>query len=91
MVDLELELYSTAACHLCEVAESLLASVVQQLSQPCQCYIVDIADDDALLERYGTQIPVLRRCDSGAELCWPFDAPQLLTFLDQMPVPLAPV
>lgn len=82
MSDPELELYSTSACHLCEQAEALLALTLPQARLAWQCYVVDIADDDALLERYGVRIPVLRRCDSGAELGWPFDAVQLLAFLE---------
>jgi hypothetical protein len=78
----ELELYSTSACHLCDVAEALLTVVVPRARLPWECYAVDIADDDQLLETYGTRIPVLRRCDTGAELGWPFDAAQLLAFLD---------
>jgi hypothetical protein len=83
MSDPELELYSTSACHLCEQAEALLAVIVPQSRLAWQCYVVDIADDDELLERYGTRIPVLRRCDTGTELSWPFDASQLLVFLDK--------
>lgn len=83
MSDPELELYSTSACHLCEQAEALLAVTVPRSRLAWQCYIVDIADDDGLLERYGTRIPVLRRGDNGAELGWPFDASQLLAFLDR--------
>jgi hypothetical protein len=78
----ELELYSTSACHLCELAEALLIAVVPEAAVAWQCYVVDIADDDDLLERYGTRIPVVRRCDSGAELQWPFNAAQLAAFLD---------
>ncbi|GAB4125990.1 MAG: glutaredoxin family protein [Sideroxydans sp.] len=67
-------LYGTAHCHLCEQAQVLLA----------QCRIavehVDIAEDDALLERYGVRIPVLSRVADGAELDWPFDADQLQRF-----------
>jgi glutaredoxin-related protein len=67
-------LYGTAHCHLCEQAQSLLA----------QCGItvehVDIAEDDALLERYGVRIPVLLRMADGAELDWPFDAERLRRF-----------
>jgi hypothetical protein len=36
-----------------------------------------------LFERYGLTIPVLRRCDNGAELNWPFDAEQVVAFLGQ--------
>ncbi|MNH26098.1 hypothetical protein D3C79_861270 [compost metagenome] len=43
--------------------------------------LVDIADHEGMFEAYGLRIPVLRRCDSGAELNWPFDAEQVVTFL----------
>ena len=33
------------------------------------------------VERYGLRIPVLRRCDTGNELNWPFDAEQVVAFL----------
>jgi hypothetical protein len=35
---------------------------------------VDVADDDALFERYGERVPVLLRPDLEVELSWPFDA-----------------
>jgi hypothetical protein len=44
-----------------------------------QCHLCELAE--ALLVRYGTRIPVLRRNDTGAELDWPFTRDQLLTFL----------
>lgn len=68
-------LYGTSCCHLCEEAEAVLreAGVAVQHN--------DIADDDGLLEKYGTRIPVLRRADSGAELGWPFDAAAVAQFL----------
>ncbi|MNH17271.1 hypothetical protein D3C79_769380 [compost metagenome] len=43
--------------------------------------LVDIADDESQLARYALLIPVLRRCDTGAELNWPFDAEQVVAFL----------
>lgn len=72
-----LTLYSTEGCHLCEQAYALLQSVgfpVQNLS------IVDIAFDDELFSRYGVTIPVLS--NGTNELNWPFDASQLLTWLE---------
>ena len=45
--------------------------------------LVDIADNEAMFERYGLIIPVLRRCDNGGELHWPFDAEQVVAFLAQ--------
>lgn len=43
--------------------------------------LVDIAEREDWVEQYGLRIPVLRRNDTGAELNWPFDAEQVVTFL----------
>lgn len=39
-----------------------------------------IEDDLALLTRYATRIPVLKRAD-GEELDWPFETAQLQAFI----------
>ncbi|OGS92134.1 MAG: glutaredoxin [Gallionellales bacterium GWA2_60_18] len=70
-----LVLYGTSCCHLCEDAEAILREAGIAVQH------VDIAEDDELLERYGTRIPVLLRADSGAELGWPFDAAALRYFM----------
>ena len=71
-----LTLYTTAGCHLCEHAEQIL------YDNGCAFTPVDIAEDLALLERYGVRIPVV--CDGqGRELGWPFDGSQLTAFLRQ--------
>lgn len=68
-------LFGTAGCHLCDQAKALLkASGLAAES-------VDVAADDALTDRYGSRIPVLRRSDSGAEMDWPFDACGLRHFM----------
>jgi glutaredoxin len=72
---MEIRLYGTTFCHLCEQAEGVLHEV------GIEAGYIDIAEDDALLERYGTRIPVLRRQDTGTELGWPFDAAAILRFL----------
>lgn len=41
---------------------------------------IDIAENDDLLERYGTRIPVVSRQDNGTELAWPFDETALRRF-----------
>ncbi|MFD2644537.1 glutaredoxin family protein [Pseudomonas japonica] len=74
----ECQLFGTLGCHLCEVAEALLMPLVEH---GLLVELVDIAEDQAMVERYGLRIPVLRRCDSGAELNWPFDADQVVAFL----------
>jgi len=74
---IELILYSTSACHLCEQALELLQPLI---NEDCSVREVDISASDDLFQRYGTLIPVLRRPASDAELRWPFslaDARQL--------------
>ncbi len=73
---MKLVLYSTSHCHLCEQAEALLAQLGIEAEH------VDIVDDDALLERYGTRIPVVQRADTGAEIGWPFDLAALQRFVE---------
>ena len=69
-------LYGTEFCHLCDEAEAVL------IKGGFGADFIDIAEDDALLEKYGTRIPVLQRMDTGAELGWPFDATAVLRFLE---------
>ncbi|OIR08740.1 hypothetical protein GALL_91240 [mine drainage metagenome] len=73
---MEIKLYGTAFCHLCEQAEAVLREI------GIEADYIDIADDDELLEKYGIRIPVLKRADTGAELGWPFDAVAVSCFLE---------
>jgi hypothetical protein len=73
-------LYSTAHCHLCEEAISLL----HQSSLPIHAWqLIDIAEDDALLTQYGALIPVLFNTHNHAKLCWPFTLKTLQAFIIQ--------
>ncbi len=72
---MKLNLYGTEFCHLCEQAQAVLLAIGVSAEH------IDITEDDGLLERYGTRIPVLWREDSGAELGWPFDAPAVQRFI----------
>ena len=73
----EFKLLGTSGCHLCDLAEDLLAGLLAE-GQPWQIELIDIADDESLLARYATSIPVLLG-DSGADpLCWPFSREQVL-------------
>lgn len=74
----ELLLYGTLGCHLCEVAEQLLLPWVEQ---GWQVELVDIAEEDALLDRYALLIPVLLHSSSQQQLLWPFGAETLHQFL----------
>ena len=69
-------LYTTVGCHLCEQARELVSTVAPDITLT----LVDVAEDDELLARYGERIPVLMK--EGRELGWPFgllDVQQFLT------------
>ncbi|MCC5797668.1 MAG: glutaredoxin family protein [Methylophaga sp.] len=75
----KLQLFTTAGCHLCELAEQAIHNA--GLSPDYQLELVEIGDNDQLVEQYGIRIPVLRS-DKGHELNWPFDENAILAFLD---------
>ena len=61
-----------------EVAEALLMPFVEN---GLLVELIDIAEHEGMVDQYGLRIPVLRRCDTGSELNWPFDAEQVVAFL----------
>jgi len=73
---------STLGCHLCDDAAEILVQVMDPARYVVD--IVDIADDDILVEKYGVRIPVLVDEASGAELGWPFDHQTLFSFLQAL-------
>lgn len=73
-----LSLYSTAGCHLCELAEVLIEPL---LDGRFSLEIVEISDSGVLMEQYGVRIPVVKRADTGEEIGWPFDEAAFLDFL----------
>jgi hypothetical protein len=70
-------LYGTEGCHLCDEASTLL----RQLGLSWQT--IDIAEDDVLIERYGTRIPVLSRVDNDDELDWPFPKEEIMQLISR--------
>ena len=71
-----LTLYQRDDCHLCDLALEVLASArVPDFDSAF------IDEDEALEQRYGMRVPVLRDGRSGMELDWPFDEAQLRAFL----------
>ncbi len=69
------DFYLTEGCHLCDEAEKLLLMLVpaEALNK------IDVADDDALMQRYGERIPVVAQGDT--ELNWPFSLLELQQFI----------
>ena len=74
-------LFGTDGCHLCEMALKLVREAQNLILLSVE--EVDIAQDDALVERYGIRIPVVMR--DGRELNWPFDHGALMEFLTSAP------
>ncbi len=72
-------LYGTTACHLCEMAESILCALAEERAD-FRFTKIDISDTDELMDRYGIRIPVLRH-PYGAELGWPFSPEDVVSFL----------
>ena len=72
-------LYSTLGCHLCEHALEIITPLLS--GHRFILKEIDISESDALVDRYGITIPVMRRGDNDRELGWPFDAAQAKSFL----------
>lgn len=70
-----LVLYQRDDCHLCDQALGVLAAA--RTPEPESVFI---DGDEALEERYGTRVPVLRDA-AGRELDWPFDEARLRGWL----------
>ena len=75
-------LYGTSACHLCELAEQLLAEMLGDGSLQQEIELVDIAESEALVEKYGLRIPVLEY--QSKSLDWPFEKQDVLRFCSEM-------
>ena len=73
---MHLTLYQRDDCHLCDLALDVLA----QARAP-EFDSVFIDENEALEQRYGARVPVLRDEGGGRELEWPFDAERLAAFL----------
>lgn len=70
-------LYTTSNCHLCESAHELILLFKNKID----LRLVEIADDDSLMMKYGTRIPVLLRLDTLSELNWPFTYDNIDNFI----------
>jgi hypothetical protein len=66
----DLVLLSTDHCMLCDRALDLLVSMPELRGHALR--VVDVAEEDALVERYGARLPVL--LVAGRTLDWPFSA-----------------
>lgn len=82
----DLVLLSTDHCMLCERALDLLASMPELRGRALR--VVDVAEDDALVERYGKRLPVLLL--AGRVLDWPFSAADVGALIEGAGGPAGP-
>lgn len=74
-----LTLYTTLGCHLCERLEALLNMLH---AGEFRLEKIEISEDEALMERYGVRIPVLKDA-AGHELDMGFEPSRLAAWLDE--------
>ena len=77
---MNVQLFTTLGCHLCEQAHAQLLSLIDE-GMDLSIELVEIADSEELMDRYGITIPVIQM--EGRELGWPFSADALQTFLER--------
>jgi hypothetical protein len=75
---IQLNVYTTQGCHLCELADAVLSAHPQ--FETFAISHIEIGDDDALTAKYGWHIPVLQ-FPNGIELNWPFTTKDIDTAL----------
>lgn len=75
---MRLTLYTTLGCHLCVQFEALFGLLCRESFTLDK---VEVADDEALLARYGVRIPVLADAD-GRELDRGFEPERLAAWLE---------
>lgn len=73
-------LYGTSACHLCELADAIIQSALN--THPFNLLKVDITEDESLVSKYGTKIPLIYCVRTQKSLEWPFDKRQLIHYLN---------
>ncbi len=74
-------LYSADGCHLCDDALTVIGAVLGEIDS---VDVVNIRDDEALIEKYGLRIPVIRKAESEDELGWPFAEDDLRDWMGEV-------
>lgn len=75
----KLKFYTTSHCHLCEIAEAQLHKLAKEYD--IQWIALEIVNNESLLEKYGTIIPVIQRIDNNTEIKWPFTYDALVALI----------
>ncbi len=79
---IELMLFGTEACHLCEEAELIIQQ--SQYENKLILSKIDIAQESDWYEQYAIHIPVLLHTETNKELFWPFDHQQFCQYMEQL-------
>jgi hypothetical protein len=77
---INLILYTTSHCHLCDQAESILKDI--SVLNDIVWATLEISEDSILLQRYEIKIPVIKRVDNNIEIAWPFTAPDITSLIE---------
>lgn len=75
---MEIKLYTTLGCHLCEQALTMLETLNQN-HPDVSIDEIEIGDSEELLARYGIRIPVI--AINNGEIGWPFTLDELKMFI----------
>ena len=77
---IRLQLMSTSGCHLCELAEQVIAeSLINNVAVTIE--LIDVAEQEQFQARYAMRIPVLYHPKTNKDLGWPFDFVQVKQFI----------
>jgi hypothetical protein len=79
-MSVNLILYSTSNCHLCEQAELLLKDCV--IHNDIIWRSVEISEYPTFLNLYEIKIPVLKREDNDVEIAWPFTTRDIVSLIE---------
>lgn len=86
----KLILLGTSGCHLCEKANALLCNLLSE-QDLCKISYIDIAVHQQWQAKYALRIPILYHLKTKKELAWPFDADQVLTFINTLSLKYQPM
>jgi glutaredoxin len=75
---IQLTLFTKPGCHLCEEAKTVVDSVITDFKSDYRIELkeVNILEDQALLEKYGEEIPVLQ-INGATHAYWRIDSERL--------------
>jgi glutaredoxin len=86
---ISLTLFTKPGCHLCEEAKTVVDSVMDKFKSghssenPIELQEINILEDQALLEKYGDEIPVLQ-INGATHAYWRIDAGRLMETLKNL-------